>query len=149
MPIESSEPERAPSPKPAPEEPAKPIPRPYISRRTSSASIRSQDSAGSVPPSPSLSNLPEGLTTNGISGRPASPSILSPRSFLSRRSSTSSLRSQETSATTPVPPPLTDLPENEVVNVSSPLSPTGGTPLTPRSYMPRRKTSNSSLDGRS
>ena len=60
MPLEVSSPnvESPLSPKPEVEEPPKPAPRPYISRRGSAASLRSQDSA-SAPASPVLTRLPE------------------------------------------------------------------------------------------
>ncbi|KAI0037180.1 hypothetical protein K488DRAFT_39518 [Vararia minispora EC-137] len=70
-----------------------------------------------------------------------------PRPYISRRSSTASIRSQE-SASAPSSPALANLPENAAVNsTSAPNSPAVGSPG-PRAYMPRRKTSSSSLEAR-
>lgn len=88
-----------PAPAPEPESP-KPAPRPYISRRSSNASLRSQDSSNSVPVSPAT-------------GKP------------------------------PASPLLGGVPEGAVLD--TPTSPTPGNGAFTRAYVPRRRTSSSSL----
>ncbi|KZV74163.1 RNI-like protein [Peniophora sp. CONT] len=93
-------PASAPAPEP---EPPKSAPRPYISRRSSNASIRSQDSSNSVPASPATTKPPAspllgGVPEEAVFNTPTSPTpgngaftrAYAPR----RRTSSSSLSSE-------------------------------------------------------